>query len=224
MFAWWKGVSVSSWSHLPRPKPSSAVTACGESRIICFCASRPSGDDHNHAKKPGSLLLFLYVFPHPQSTGFRFWQACLWTPLEPEVLDGLGGFGNMPTALDSCQIMLPDMSTPTKDMTVSNTKPPCPVSHISEPVGTPRCTPLFTHRNKLENSWKPKKNPHDLARFKGPPMRKKRKAPKLSNGCKVAEENPMDKGVVSYRAKLWRSRHLNNSSTWGSRFWVYHLP
>jgi hypothetical protein len=33
-------------------------------------------------------------------------------------------------------------------------------------------------------------------------MRKKRKAPKLSNGCKVAEENPMDKGVVSCRAKL----------------------
>jgi len=62
-------------------------------------------------------------------------------PLGSKVLDGFGGFGNMPTSLDENANMLPDVST--KDMTVSNTKPPCPVSHNSEPLGTPRGTPLL---------------------------------------------------------------------------------
>ena len=135
----WKGKSPKS--HLPRPKPSRAVTACGESRIVCFCASlqmAPASDGH-------CLVLFRFQqFLHPQSTGIMFWQA--WTPAEFHWVQrfwmGLADSETFPHHWIHANV-LPDMST--KDMTVSNTKPPCPVSRNSEPLGTPRGTPLFIY-------------------------------------------------------------------------------
>lgn len=217
----WKGKSPKS--HLPRPKPSRAVTACGESRIVCFCASlqmAPASDGH-------CLVLFRFQqFLHPQSTGFMFWQA--WTPAEfhwvLECFGWVGGFGNIPTSLDSCKYAARHVNQG-HDSQQYQTALSCQ-SQLGTSRNTKRYSTVYIHSNKEQMNSKTPAIPHDLDHFGGPPMRKKRKAPKLSNGCKVAEENPMDKGVVSCRAKLWRSHPKDSSITknlgiLGS--WVYHL-
>ena len=216
----WKGKSPKS--HLPRPKPSRAVTACGESKIVCFCASLQTARDGTTIVAPAwdghCLVLFRFQqFLHPQSTGF----SCFGKHELQQNSIGFKGFGwlwrirkhahitgwkckyaarRVNQGHDSQQYQTA-LSCQSQLWTSRNTKRYSTVIRFK-----------YIHSNKEQINSKTPAIPHDLDHFGGPPMRKKRKAPKLSNGCKVAEENPMDKGVVSCRFEALKVASVRDSS------------